>query len=61
MPLNPVAAGSPTEIPVRGIIAVASNGVPAYGAQEGGSTNAVEPEAGASITDAQVSHTLCFI
>ena len=32
----------------------------AYGAQEGGSTNAVEPEDGASITDAQVN-TLMFV
>ena len=32
---------------------MAINGVPTYGAQEGGSTNAVEPSPGAQITDAQ--------
>jgi len=53
MPLNPSIAGSKSEPPARGIIAMAVTGVPAYGPQEGGSTNAVEPEAGASITDAQ--------
>ena len=53
MPLSPVIASSKTEPPIRGIIGMAVNGVPAYGAQEGGSTNAVEPSAGAQITDAQ--------
>lgn len=61
MPLNPTVAGSHTEIPARGIIAMAVNGVPAYGPQEAGSTNAVEPEAGASITDAQVSNIYVYI
>ena len=32
---------------------MAINGVPTYGAQEGGSTNAVEPSAGERIQDAQ--------
>lgn len=55
MPLNPTVAASHAELPIRGIVAMAVNGVPAYGPQEGGSTNAVEPEDGASITDAQVN------
>lgn len=53
MPLNPTVANSATEPPPRSIIAMAINGVPAYGPQEGGSTNAVEPSGGSSITDAQ--------
>ena len=53
MPLNPVVASAKTEVPVRGIIAMAINGVPAFGAQEVENSNAVEPEAGASVTDAQ--------
>ena len=53
MPLNPVDAGVRTEIPNRAIIAMALNGVPGYGAQEGGSTNAVEPDASGSIQDAK--------
>ena len=53
MPLNPTIASSKSEPPSRGIIAMAINGVPTYGAQEGGSTNAVEPSPGAQITDAQ--------
>jgi len=31
-----------TEVPMRGMIAVALNGVPAYGPQEADSNNAVE-------------------
>ena len=46
-------ASAKTEVPVRGIIAMAINGVPAFGAQEVENSNAVEPEAGASVTDAQ--------
>jgi hypothetical protein len=53
MPLNPSIANIKTELGTRSIIAMAINGVPAYGPQEGGSTNAVEPDADASITDAQ--------
>eukprot|EP00551_Chaetoceros_affinis_P016219 CAMPEP_0203692314 /NCGR_PEP_ID=MMETSP0091-20130426/4489_1 /ASSEMBLY_ACC=CAM_ASM_001089 /TAXON_ID=426623 /ORGANISM="Chaetoceros affinis, Strain CCMP159" /LENGTH=391 /DNA_ID=CAMNT_0050563083 /DNA_START=137 /DNA_END=1309 /DNA_ORIENTATION=+ len=43
LPLEPVIASSQREIPVRGMIAMAVNGVPTYGAQESSSTNAVEP------------------
>ncbi len=53
MPLNPVIAGSKSEPPTRGIIAMTLHGVPAYGAQEAGSSNAVEPPAGSMIQDAQ--------
>ena len=53
MPLNPTIASSKSEPPSRGIIAMAINGVPTYGAQEGGSTNAVEPDPGSQIQDAQ--------
>ena len=42
MPLNPVVAGSPTEIPLRGMIAMSANGVPAFGPMEANSLNAVE-------------------
>lgn len=45
MPLNPTKANSKTEIPMRGIIAIALNGVPSYGAQESDSLNAVEGSA----------------
>ena len=53
MPLNPTIAASKTEPPTRGIIAMTLHGVPAYGPQEAGSSNAVEPEANSAITDAQ--------
>jgi hypothetical protein len=53
MPLNPVIAGSKSEPPARGIIAMTLHGVPAYGAQEAESTNAVEPPDGSMIQDAQ--------
>mmetsp|Transcript_25994 Transcript_25994/g.32052 ORF Transcript_25994/g.32052 Transcript_25994/m.32052 type:complete len:220 (+) Transcript_25994:242-901(+) len=53
MPLNPIVAASKTEIPTRGIIAMSTNGVPAYNALEGGSTNAVEPDASSFIQDAK--------
>ena len=53
MPLNPTIATSKSEPPVRGIIAMCINGVPAYGPQEAGSSNAVEPPAGSFIQDAQ--------
>ncbi len=53
MPLNPTVANSATEPPPRSIIAMSINGVPAYGPQEGGNTNAVEPPGGSQITDAQ--------
>ena len=33
LPLNPTVADAPTEVPIRGMIAMATNGVPAYGAQ----------------------------
>jgi hypothetical protein len=52
MPLNPSVASSKTEVPVRGVIAMSLNGVPAYGPQEGGGSNAVEPGNG-FIQDAQ--------
>jgi len=53
IPLNPTVANSKSELGTRGIVGMSLNGVPAYGPQEGGSTNAVEPDNGASITDAQ--------
>ena len=53
MPLDPTIAGSNSELPTRGIIAMAVNGVPAYGPQEASSTNAVEPDPGSQIQDAQ--------
>ena len=53
MPLNPIVASSKSEIPIRGIIAMAVNGVPAYGPQEGGGSNAVEPDPNAFLQDAQ--------
>jgi len=51
LPLFPTESTNPTEIPARGIIAVATNGVPAYGALEAGDNNAVEPNG--DIMDAQ--------
>lgn len=48
MPLNPVVAQTHTEIPTLGMIAMATNGVPAYGPMELFNNNAVEP------TDSQV-------
>ena len=54
MPLHPEKKSTITEIPIRGIIGISINGVPAYGPQEGGSSNAVEPGTDSFITDAQV-------
>ena len=51
MPLTPSPGTALTEPMALGVIGVATNGVPIYGAQEGGGTNAVEPTG--SITDAQ--------
>ena len=45
MPLNPTKASTRTEVPIRGMIAMAKNGVPAYGPQESDSNNAVEATA----------------
>lgn len=43
MPLDPDKADNgPFEVPIRGMIAMATNGVPAYGPQESDSLNAVE-------------------
>ncbi|KAL7545550.1 hypothetical protein ACHAWF_008901 [Thalassiosira exigua] len=42
MPLDPKVADERTEVPIRGMIAMATNGVPAYGPQEADSNNAVE-------------------
>lgn len=42
VPLNPSVANERTEIPIRGMIAMAMNGVPAYGPQENDNNNAVE-------------------
>ena len=44
MPLNPVYEEEKRELPTRGTIAFALNGVPAYGPMESGSSNAVEPD-----------------
>ena len=52
MPLNPTKTDTATEPLALGIVAMAVNGVPMYGAQEGGGTNAVEPAPDATITDA---------
>ena len=46
MPLYPEKANSNTEVPIRGMIAMALNGVPAYGPQESDDNNAVEGMAG---------------
>ena len=43
MPLKPVVDGKRTEVPMRGMIAMATNGVPAFGPQESDFNNAVEP------------------
>ena len=53
MPLSGTYKSSTTEPPPLGLLAIAMNGVAIYGAQEGGGTNAADPEAGAQITDAQ--------
>ena len=53
LPLFPAYKATPTEPPPLGILGIATNGVAIYGAQEGGGTNAAEPEPGAQITDAQ--------
>ena len=52
MSLTPTTdSAGPTEPMALGVVGVAANGVPIYGAQEGGGENAVEPTG--SITDAQ--------
>ena len=51
MPLSPSTVSIKTELPSLGVIGVAINGVAIYGPQEGGGTNAVEPDG--SILDAQ--------
>lgn len=43
MPLFPSVQGTQTEVPVRGTIAIAINGVPGFGPQESTDANAVEP------------------
>ena len=43
LPLDPVVAESRTEIPSLGMIAMARNGIPAYGPMELFDENAVEP------------------
>ena len=53
IPLNPTVSTNKIEIPARGIVAMAINGVPAYGPMEASSTNAVEPDANSWIQDAQ--------
>ena len=53
MPLEPTMENSKTEIPIRGAIAMALNGVPAYGPQEAAGENAVEPDSNSQIQDAQ--------
>ena len=42
--MNPSLADELSEIPQRGMIAMAINGVPQFGAQESSSDNAVEPD-----------------
>lgn len=43
MPLNPSVSSSKYDIPVRGMIAVATNGVPTFGPQEVDGENALDP------------------
>ena len=50
VPLNPTVAATRTEVPIRGMLAMAMNGVPAYGPQEADSLNAVE---GMGVMDAR--------
>jgi len=52
LPLNPIKQNNKIEIPARSIIAMATNGVPAFGPLEGGDSNSVEPGNG-FIQDAQ--------
>ena len=52
IPLNPVL-GDRKEVPIRGMLAMALNGVPAYGPQEADGANAVEVMAGMGVQDAQ--------
>ena len=42
LPLQPAVASERTEVPIRGMIAMSTNGVPAYGPQEADYNNAVE-------------------
>jgi hypothetical protein len=42
MPLYPTINRVRTEVPIRGMLAMAMNGVPTYGPQESDSLNAVE-------------------
>ena len=42
LPLSPEVAGTRTEIPQRGMVAMSTNGVPAFGPMESDSLNAVE-------------------
>jgi len=51
LPLNPEKSDDLEEIPSKGLIAIATNGVPAYGAKEVDDMNAVEPNG--DIVDAQ--------
>jgi hypothetical protein len=53
LPLEPTRGPSLVEPQALGIVAIATNGVPVYGAQEGGGSNAVAPSAGSMVTDAQ--------
>lgn len=48
MPLIPSFSGTTTEPSPSGVIAMSMSGVPAYGAQEVGATNAAEPREGAT-------------
>jgi len=43
IPLNPVYTTEKTEVPSKGIIAMATNGVPVFGAQEVTDANAMDP------------------
>jgi hypothetical protein len=43
LPLNPTYVGGITEVPPMGMIAIATNGVAAYGALEGSGGNALDP------------------
>ena len=59
LPLEPEYVDTITEPANAGIVAIALNGVPIYGAQEAEGYNAVEPSSDSSVTDAQYWYGHC--
>ena len=62
MPLYPSVADEQTEIPIRGMVAMALNGVPTYGPQEAGDFNALEGDnavRGANFWYGHAGSTVC--